>query len=91
MVSYAGRLWLGAARCVALAGNRLPFAYSNLLGSDLLPEMDEGGFILDYIMPAGSSLSETNSVLDMSSRFCAPLPRSKSRPAAPACRWAWPP
>ena len=34
-----------------------------LLGSDLLPEMDEGGFILDYIMPAGSSLSETNQVL----------------------------
>jgi CzcA family heavy metal efflux pump len=34
-----------------------------LLGSDLLPEMDEGGFILDYIMPAGSSLSETNRVM----------------------------
>ena len=33
------------------------------LGSDLLPEMDEGGFILDYIMPAGSSLTETNRVL----------------------------
>src|SRR5439155_5196533 len=33
------------------------------LGSDLLPEMDEGGFILDYIMPAGSSLDETNRVL----------------------------
>ncbi len=30
------------------------------LGSDLLPAMDEGGFILDYIMPAGSSLAETN-------------------------------
>src|SRR6266576_5707505 len=23
------------------------------LGSDLLPEMDEGAFVLDYIMPAG--------------------------------------
>jgi CzcA family heavy metal efflux pump len=34
-----------------------------LLGTDLLPEMDEGGFILDYIMPAGSSLAETNRVL----------------------------
>lgn len=33
------------------------------LGSDLLPEMDEGGFILDYIMPAGSALQETNRVL----------------------------
>jgi len=34
-----------------------------LLGTDLLPAMDEGGFILDYIMPAGSSLDETNRVI----------------------------
>jgi CzcA family heavy metal efflux pump len=34
-----------------------------VLGSDLLPEMDEGGFILDYLMPAGSSLQETNRVI----------------------------
>jgi CzcA family heavy metal efflux pump len=32
-------------------------------GSDLLPAMDEGGFIIDYIMPAGSSLEETNRVI----------------------------
>ena len=38
------------------------FCY-NALGSDLLPEMDEGGFILDYLMPAGSSLADTNAVL----------------------------
>ncbi len=30
---------------------------------DLLPAMDEGGFILDYLMPAGSSLDDTNEVL----------------------------
>ena len=35
----------------------------HFLGSDLLPEMDEGGFVVDYIMPAGSSLAETNRVL----------------------------
>src|SRR5579884_101278 len=39
------------------------FCYRNL-GSDLLPEMDEGGFILDYIMPPGSSLTETNRVIN---------------------------
>ncbi len=39
------------------------FLSYNVLGSDLLPEMDEGGFIVDYIMPAGSSLQETNRVL----------------------------
>ena len=33
------------------------------LGTDLLPEMDEGGFILDYLMPAGTSLQETDRVL----------------------------
>ncbi len=33
------------------------------LGTDLLPAMDEGGFILDYLMPAGSSLDDTNAVL----------------------------
>jgi CzcA family heavy metal efflux pump len=33
------------------------------LGSDLLPAMDEGGFILDYLMPAGASLADTNRVL----------------------------
>jgi CzcA family heavy metal efflux pump len=38
------------------------FCY-NALGSDLLPEMDEGGFVLDYLMPAGSSLVDTNQVL----------------------------
>ena len=35
------------------------FCY-HALGSDLLPAMDEGGFILDYITPAGASLAETN-------------------------------
>src|SRR6202043_3164482 len=35
----------------------------HFLGSDLLPEMDEGRFIVDYIMPAGSSLAETNRVI----------------------------
>ncbi|HTQ61946.1 MAG TPA: efflux RND transporter permease subunit [Candidatus Solibacter sp.] len=34
-----------------------------LLGSDLLPEMDEGGFILDYYTPPGSSLAESDRIL----------------------------
>ena len=38
------------------------FAY-NALGSDLLPAMDEGAFILDYLTPAGTSLAETNRIL----------------------------
>src|SRR5205809_1380823 len=41
----------------------LTFACYKYLGSDLLPEMDEGGFILDYFTPPGSSLAESNRIL----------------------------
>lgn len=44
------------------------------LGTDLLPQMDEGGFILDYIMPAGSSLTETNRVLEHVDRILHSIP-----------------
>ncbi|MGA2712272.1 MAG: efflux RND transporter permease subunit [Bryobacteraceae bacterium] len=50
-----------AGACLALVVASY-FCY-NALGSDLLPAMDEGGFILDYLMPAGSSLADTNDVL----------------------------
>ncbi len=33
------------------------------LGSDLLPAMDEGSFVLDYLMPAGAALADTDRVL----------------------------
>ncbi len=58
--SVARPLWLGAL-CILLAIGS--FAAYRFLGSDLLPEMDEGSFVLDYIMPAGSSLTDTNRVL----------------------------
>ena len=53
---------------VALAGGSVllivaSFFCYRALGTDLLPAMDEGGFILDYLMPAGSSLDDTNAVL----------------------------
>ncbi len=50
-----------AAACAILVAASF-FCY-RALGSDLLPAMDEGGFILDYLMPAGSSLEDTNRVL----------------------------
>ncbi len=62
--------------CVVLVfGSWLSY---NALGSDLLPEMDEGGFILDYIMPAGSSLTETNRVLEHLDRILHNLPEVES-------------
>lgn len=48
---------LAAAGVVFIAASYLCY---RALGTDLLPAMDEGGFILDYIMPAGSSLDDTN-------------------------------
>jgi CzcA family heavy metal efflux pump len=54
------RLYLLLACFVLVLGTIIGY---QALGSDLLPEMDEGGFILDYIMPAGSSLTETDRVL----------------------------
>ena len=53
-------VWLGVFCLLLLAGTY--FTYQHL-GSDLLPEMDEGGFILDYVMPAGSSLASSDRVL----------------------------
>jgi CzcA family heavy metal efflux pump len=37
-------------------------AYKHV-GSDFMPHMDEGGFILDYETPAGTSLTETDRLL----------------------------
>ena len=48
------------------------------LGSDLLPQMDEGGFILDYLMPAGSSLEETNRVVKDVERILRATPEVES-------------
>jgi len=47
-------------------------------GSDLLPEMDEGGFVLDYIMPAGSSLAETNRVVGHVEQMLREVPEVES-------------
>jgi CzcA family heavy metal efflux pump len=41
----------------------LSYVCYNFLGTDLLPAMDEGGFILDYYTPPGSSLAESNRIL----------------------------
>jgi len=69
--ALAKPLWVGGA-CLLLAVGT--WAGYQALGSDLLPEMDEGGFILDYIMPAGSSLSETNRVLEHVERILRDTP-----------------
>ncbi|HEY6386443.1 MAG TPA: efflux RND transporter permease subunit [Candidatus Acidoferrum sp.] len=56
------RPWILAATSVVLVGLSLFIGFS-LLENDLLPKMDEGGFILDYHTPPGSSLAESNRIL----------------------------
>jgi CzcA family heavy metal efflux pump len=73
--ALAKPLWLGVACLLLLAAT---YAGYRALGSDLLPEMDEGGFILDYFMPAGSSLTETNRVLDHVERILRDQPEVES-------------
>lgn len=68
-------LWLGVVCLLLIAGTWIGY---QSLGSDLLPEMDEGGFVLDYIMPAGSSLTETNRVLEHVERILWSEPEVES-------------
>jgi CzcA family heavy metal efflux pump len=73
--ALAKPLWLGVACLLLVIGTYLGY---RALGTDLLPEMDEGGFILDYIMPAGSSLTETNRVLQHVERILHEQPEVES-------------
>jgi multidrug efflux pump subunit AcrB len=68
-------VWVGSG-CVILVVVAY-FAYKGL-GSDLLPVMDEGGFVLDYVMPAGSSLEETNRVISHVERMVRAVPEVES-------------
>ncbi|HTR98235.1 MAG TPA: efflux RND transporter permease subunit, partial [Bacteroidota bacterium] len=44
------------------------------IGNDFMPAMDEGTFVLDYAMPAGTSLTETNRVLMNVERMLMSVP-----------------
>ena len=56
--------WMLARRRVAAAVAvgllLLAVGLSRVMGTGFLPEMDEGGFILDYRAPAGGALAETD-------------------------------
>ena len=53
-------LWIATATAVLIVVGF--FAYRNV-GSGFMPALDEGGFILDYIAPPGTSLADTNRML----------------------------
>jgi CzcA family heavy metal efflux pump len=62
---------MGLACLVLVAGSY--FCYVRT-GSDLLPTLDEGGFVMDYITPAGASLVETNRMISHVERILADTP-----------------
>jgi len=66
-------LLVGAAVLVAISGG----CYF-LLGSDLLPEMDEGGFIVDYLTPPGTSLQETDRMISHVEQILRETPEVES-------------
>ena len=68
-------LMLAVFTVLLIAGSYVCYKNS---GSDLLPAMDEGGFILDYIMPAGSSLEETNRVITRVEQILRATPEVES-------------
>ena len=61
---------------VAFCGILIVISYFcyRALGTDMLPEMDEGGFVLDYVMPPGTSLEETDRVLSHFDRIIQSVP-----------------
>ncbi len=56
--------WVLAHRAVAIGAAMallvISLGLTRVMGTGFLPEMDEGGFILDYRAPAGGALNETD-------------------------------
>jgi CzcA family heavy metal efflux pump len=67
--------WIAAFAVLLIVASY--FCYG-ALGSDLLPAMDEGGFIIDYVMPAGSSLQETDRVIRHIEQILRGIPEVES-------------
>jgi CzcA family heavy metal efflux pump len=68
------KLVMGAAALVLLLTGLVYWR----LGSGFLPEMDEGAFVLDYIMPPGTSLQESDRVLRHIEQFLRETPEIES-------------
>jgi CzcA family heavy metal efflux pump len=68
--------WLTMLGCgmIAVLG---VFIYQNL-ESDFLPDFDEGGFVIDYWAPPGTSLTETSHILDESETILGANPDVES-------------
>lgn len=70
------RSYLGPVLAVALLGGTF-FLYRNI-GSDFMPHMDEGSFVLDFLSPPGTSLNETNRMLMKVEKIIMSIPEVES-------------
>ncbi len=69
------RIWIAGVTVLAVAGG--VFLYYQL-ESDFLPDMDEGGYVLDYITPPGTSLDETDSIVRKMEARIAAMPETEA-------------
>ncbi|MBM3333712.1 efflux RND transporter permease subunit, partial [Candidatus Sumerlaeota bacterium] len=81
LYEYAVRIalrlrWLTLLACIAVLAAGLKI-YA-LLETEFLPPMDEGGFVIDYVFPAGTSLSETNRQLMQAEEILCSIPELES-------------
>ncbi len=65
------RLWVAGALLLLLAIGWLSYRH---VGSGFMPPMDEGGFVLDYWSPPGTSLAETDRLLRQVERILLATP-----------------
>jgi CzcA family heavy metal efflux pump len=68
--------WFVMGLCILIfAGS---FVLYGRLKSDFLPPMDEGGFIIDYVAPAGSSLEESDRQMRIAENILTTIPEVES-------------
>ncbi len=66
--------WWPVSAIVLVALYGTGFLLYRAVGTDFLPAMDEGSIILDYWTPAGTSLTDTNAMLDQVDAIIQSLP-----------------
>ncbi len=71
-----GRPWLTCAACIGIMV--LTFVLYKGLQSEFLPPMDEGGFVIDYLTPPGTSLAETHRQLRYAEDIIRSVPELES-------------
>jgi CzcA family heavy metal efflux pump len=68
--------YLGPVLALAVLGGT--FLLYSSIGSDFMPKMDEGSFVLDYTSPPGTSLDETNRMLTHVEKIIMSIPEVDS-------------